>query len=232
MNLRNFLNIFILFTCSFILYSCLSINRNIKLNKDGSGSETLSIIFNKQFYEMMASMTSFMDSARKQGYLDSLYNDEIFISKTKSSYDSISGIKLIDISSQRNADSSNTILIKYDFDSVQKIGSSLNQINDDNENSLTTVTLNKVGNNLAFNYVYEQLTSDSSIMSDSLSEQMKKGLAMMFGDGYIKFDIDFPYEVISSNSTSINGNTLIWNFPLSEIITNTQMKLEAIMKEN
>ena len=72
----------------------------------------MTISFMKEFYTMMSSMASIMDSARKEAFLDALYSDDIFINKTKSGYDSSPGIKISDIYSKRNPDSSNSFVIK------------------------------------------------------------------------------------------------------------------------
>ncbi len=225
--------ILILVVCSLSVCSCLSINRNIKVNKDGSGYETIKITFLKEFYTAMSSMTSFMDSTRKQGYLDSLYSDEIFINKAHSQYDTIAGIKLINISSVRNPDSSNTFTIEYNFDSISRIASSLSNIKDnDGDNSKTTVAWIKDGGNMLFNYKFDEGKVNEMPDNDSLSEQVKNSMAEMFGNGRIKFEIEFPYTVISSNSTSVDGNILTWDFPLTDLIMKGKMDLEAVMKEN
>lgn len=233
----NLLNVCILLSCTFLLCSCLSINRNIKINNDGSGTEVLSVTFDKMFYEMMASMTSFMDSTRRQGFLDSLYSDEIFIDRTKLKYDSMTGIQLINISSLKNSDSSNTFVIEYNYDSISKIASSLNRLNSnsndtDSDSSTTTVTFTTQGQDVFFNYTYIQSKNDNLQSSDSLSEQMKTGMAEIFSGDNINFEIEFPYTVVSSNASSVKGNKLFWNFTISDIITNNKMNLEVRMRKN
>jgi hypothetical protein len=216
------------------LNSCLSVDRKIKLNKDGSGEETMTISFMKEFYSMMSSMASIMDSARKEAFLDSLYSDDIFMNKTKSGYDSIPGIKISDIYSKRNPDSSNSFVIKYSFDSISSLGTSLDKaINEDNDSKISpaTVTLTKEGDELVFDYIYEQPASEEMPENDSLASQMKSGMSEMFGNGFINFEIEFPYEIVSSNATSADQRTLKWYFPMSEVFLQSKMKLEARMKE-
>jgi hypothetical protein len=213
--------------------SCISIDRKIKINKDGTGEEIMKISFMKEFYTMMSSMASIMDSSRQQDFLDSLYNDEIFMNKTRSGYDSIPGLKISDIYSERNPDSSNSFVIKYSFDSINKIGSSLEKaIEEDNKDkSQAVVTMNKEGEEIVFSYIFEQPAGGDIPESDSTMEEMKLGMAKMFGNGYINFEIEFPYEVISSNATSSDKNILKWNYPISDIFMSSRMKLEARMKE-
>ncbi|MEP7146629.1 MAG: hypothetical protein ABI792_06435, partial [bacterium] len=199
--------------------------------KNGSGEEVLKITFHKEFYTMISSMASLMDSSRRGGFLDSLYSDEIFLNKTRSSYDTIPGVRIIEIYASRNPDSSNSFTIKYDFDSIKKIGQSLGQLKDSNDKSRTTVTLDKEGNEVKFFYLYEQGTPSGMPANDSLMVEMKKGMAAMFGSGNINIQIEFPYRVISSNANVTEGNTLTWNYPISEIFMTSSMKLEANMKE-
>ena len=231
--LKPILNVILFLIVCLSLNSCLSVDRKIKLNRDGSGEEVLKITFMKEFYSMMSVMTDFMDSARKQTFLDSLYNDDVFISKTESKYDS-AGVKLIDISSSTNYDSSKSFIIKYSFDSISKIGSLLeNTVDDDADiKAPAIVTLDKVGNEMVFNYIYEMEEPEElgGGDDDTLAAQMKASIVNMFGSGFLNFEIEFPYEVVSSNASSANGNTLTWNYPLSEIIMKSEMKLEAVMK--
>ena len=216
---------------SISLYSCLSVDRKIKINRDGSGEEVLKITFLKEFYTMISSMSSLMDSARREGFLDSLYNDEIFLNKTRSSYDSIPGIKIIEMVASKKPDSSNSFTIKYEFDSIQKIGQSLGQLKDSNDKSQTTVVLDKEGSNVKFLYLYEQGAPAGMPVNDSLSEEMRKGMAAMFGSGNINIQIEFPYHVISSNAVFTEGNNLSWYYPISEIFMTSSMRLEANMRE-
>jgi len=217
-----------------MLSSCLSVSRNIKINKDGSGNETFSITFQKEFYEMMSSFSSMMDSSRKQSYLDSLYNDQIFINETRNKYDSIPGVKILDIHSEKGMDSSNKIIVSYEFDSVSKIGSALNSLDEENKDSKTTVTWIKEGDDIMFDYLYKQsLKGDEDLeaMNDSLTGEMMKGLAEMFRGGSIDIQIEFPFEVVSSNAASTTGNILHWNYPMSDLIMNGKMELKARIRE-
>jgi len=230
---KKFFLLFVLISSSIIFSSCISINRNISVNKDGSGSEIMTIKFNKVFYEMMVSMSSLMDSTRRQGYLDSLYSDEIFVDKTKDKYDSTQGIKLIDIYSFKDPDSSNSFVIKYEFDSLIKIGSSLNNISSsgDTEDKMIVI-YNREGNDILFNYIYEEATPQDAQTNDSLTAEMRKSMSELFKGGNFTFEIQFPYEVISTNAQSSEGNKLKWDFPISDMMSTGKMKLEAVLKDN
>lgn len=224
-------SVIVIMLTSISMFSCLSVDRHIKINSNGSGEEVMKITFLKEFYAMISSMSSIMDSTRRQGFLDSLYSDQIFLDKTRNSYDTIPGIKLIEMFATKNPDSSNSFTIKYEFDSIKKIGQSMGQLKDSNDKSTTLVELDKNGGDVKFLYLYEQEMPAEVPANDSLMSEMRKGMAAMFGSGNINIRIEFPYEVISSNATSTEGNTLIWNYPISEIFMTSSMKLEANMKE-
>lgn len=218
--------------CALILSSCISINRNISINKDGSGTEIMTIKFDKMFYSMMASMSTLMDSSRRHGYLDSLYSDEVFMDKTKDNYDSTPGIKVNDIFSVKDPDSSNSFVIKYEFDSLIKIGSSLDNIKTSGPAAdQTTVTYYREGNNILFNYIYQENTPPGLQNNDSVNAEMRKGMAELFKGGNFNFEIQFPYEVVSSNANSSEGGKLKWSYSISELMSMGQMKLEAVLKE-
>jgi hypothetical protein len=144
----------------------------------------------------------------------------------------IPGVKVLDMHSEKNADSSNSFIIKYSFDEISILGSALDKAVDDGgeEKNPAIVTMNKQGDEIVFNYLYEQKGPEGLPETDSLTEQMKSGVAEMFGNGFVNFEIEFPYEVISSNATSSDGNTLKWFYPMSEVFLQSKMSLEAVMK--
>ncbi|HMS64492.1 MAG TPA: hypothetical protein PKD83_04465 [Ignavibacteria bacterium] len=225
--------------CATLFSSCLSVDRNIIINKDGSGSETMTISFDKIFYETMSSMTFLMDSNRVQGFLDSLYSDEVFVNETREKFESRPGINLLDIYSHKNEDLSNSFIVKYEFDSIKKIGSTVLSKFEQNNNpdsvskddSDTEIIFTREGENVLFSYNYLKEGAEGEINpDDSLANEVNKGMADMFKDGNITIEINFPYDVISSNADSTVGNTLKWMYSLSKTISKGEMKLEAVMK--
>lgn len=234
MILNKNLLLLIIFSGTMLFSSCLSVNRNISLNKDGSGTETMTIKFGKVFYDMMASMSSLMDSASARNLIDSLYNDEEFINNTREKYSSVPGVKLLEIYSQKNEDLSNSFIIKYEFDSVQKISSSeLSKFNSPEDNSSSAeVVYEKDGGKISFSYIYSGKPSEiSQTPQDSLSDQIGMQVKDIFKDAEVTFEIQFPCEVIFSNADKSDGNKLTWNYSLSDAMSSGTMKLEAIMQD-
>lgn len=236
--IKKYISVVIIFAFLILTFSsCISFKRDIRLNKDGSGSESMKITFHKAFYEIMSSMTSFMDDSRREGYLDSLFNNDLILNETKSKFDSLSGINLTGYFSEKNPDSSNSFTIKYDFDSVYKIGSSSFSALKSGSEELPAAKVffdNSDKSNIIFRYEYSNDMkgfSDSG-KADSLSEQMLRNMADMFEGGMLELTVTFPYEIISSNSDSSSGNTLYWKNSIKESMLNKKMILEAVMKEN
>lgn len=218
---------------SILLSSCISINRQIKVNKNGSGSEIMELTFQKAFYDIMSSMTSLMDSTRREGFLDSLYSDDVFQNKTVEEYDSIEGIKIINISSVLNEDSSKTFTINYEFDEIKKIGSSLSHINENDDKYQTVVNFSENDGKVYFLYEYKLKDDDNTLDengdTDSLAQQMKLSLAKMFEGGSFDFEVELPFDVISTNADQQNGRNLKWVFPMSDVFTKDVIRLEAEM---
>lgn len=231
---KNLFLLIIIFSGTMLFSSCLSVNRNIYLNKDGSGTETMTIKFGKVFYDMMASMSSLMDSASAKNLVDSLYNDEEFINNTREKYNSVPGVKLLELYSQKNEDLSNSFIVKYEFDSIQKISSSeLSKFNTPDENSKSAeVIYEKDGSKISFSYIYSGTPAEASqTPQDSLTEQIGMEVKDIFKDAEVTFEIQFPYEVIFSNADKSEGNILTWNYSLSDAMSSGTMKLEAVMQD-
>ena len=114
--IKHILSLIIILALTISLTSCLSFVRDIKIYKDGSGEETLTIEFGRDFMMMLVALVSAADSTREKNYTDSLYNDELFIQDTKAKYENMPGVNLIDITSKTNEDSSKTMTVTYLFD--------------------------------------------------------------------------------------------------------------------
>lgn len=231
---KNLYLLIIVFSGAMLFSSCLSVNRNINLNKDGSGTETMTIKFGKVFYDMMASMSSLMDSASAKNLIDSLYNDEEFINNTREKYNSVPGVKLLELYSQKNEDLSNSFIIIYEFDSIQKISSSeLSKFDSSGSNKTSAeVIYEKDGGKISFSYIYSGTPSEiSQTPQDSLAGEIGMEVKDLFKDAEVTFEIQFPYEVIYSNADKTEGNKLTWNYSLGNAMSSGKMTLEAIMQD-
>ncbi len=216
---------------SGLLSSCITLERTVRLNLDGSGEEEMKITYQKEFYNMLGTFTMMFDSAGSQtNLMDSIYNATSEMSKLRSSFDSTKGLRLIESYSEIQPDSSNLVFVRYTFDSVYKIGQSLNKVSDDFEDQQAKITYQIEEGNMAFRYLYESPEGEAGEMEDSVKAEMMSGLASMFQNGKFRFELNLPNEVISSNATDREGRKLVWDLPLTGIITENKLLIEAVMK--
>ncbi len=228
---RQIFPIYILVLLTLVFSSCISVERTIKLNSDGSGEEVLKLIYQKEFYNMLGTFTMMFDSTGGQSNLmDSMYNATSELSKLRSSFESTEGLRLIESYSRIQPDSSNLVYVNYAFDSVYKIGESMNKVSDDFEDQPAKITYETEDGNIVFRYLYESPDVGNDPSADSLKAQMMSGMASMFQNGKFRFELNSPYDVVSSNATSQDGRNLVWDLPLSDIITNNRLLIEAVLK--
>jgi antitoxin component YwqK of YwqJK toxin-antitoxin module len=207
------------------------LERTVRLNIDGSGEEEMKMIYQKEFYNMLGTFTMMFDSAGSQtDMMDSMYNATSEMTKLRSSFDSTKGLKLIESYSEIQPDSSNLVYVKYTFDSVYKIGESLNKVSDDFEDQPAKITYGVEDGKMVFRYLYESPEGEAGEMEDSVKSEMMSGLASMFQNGKFRFELNLPNEVISSNATDSENRKLVWDLPLSGIITENKLLIEAVMK--
>ncbi len=210
------LTVFIIVT-TINLTSCLNVVRDIKINNDGSGKETLTIEFGSDFMGMLVAMASIGDSTNEQGIIDSLYNDELFIQETREKYSNMPGVELLDIYSITNPDSSKTMKVTYLFDDVSIIGSSFRMEEENLPKSKTNITYEEQGDKINFKYYYESEEDAVTVETDSADASYKESFAKFFEGDKLVFNIEFDYDVISSNATNSDGRKLTWEIYLSDI---------------
>lgn len=214
------------------LTSCINISRNIKVNKDGSGSEFVTLNFDKTFFDLMTSFATMADSSLMQEVKDSLYNDEDFISDFKQKLSNVPGLTLQEIYSITNADSSKTMFIRYDFDRIDLLGIALGTSSNATLSENVTVTYEDQGENVKFSYLQKD-EREMGTESDSTYSDLMTGVAELFKGKEAVFNIEFSYDVISSNAQSTDGRTLKWIFQMDEmILTGNNVFLETLLKKD
>ena len=208
-------------TFAIIISSCIDIERNIKINKDGSGIENQKLNLGKEFFDLMISMASAFDSAKTSSIRDSLYKDEGFAESTKEKFNNAEGVKLIKLDSRINPDSSKTIEVEYSFDNVNKMISELSP--DQKEGGVVQKSSNEITYeeskgkiNFRYKHVPEKDTSETS-----MSDEQKKSFAFLFVNRYMTFRIEFPYPVEKTNGEKLSENTVLWKFPIDKLYLNS-----------
>ena len=230
--IKHLLSLLIILALTISLTSCLSFVRDIKIFKDGSGEETLTIEFGRDLMMMLVAFVGASDSTREKSYTDSLYNDELFIQDTKAKYEDIPGVTLININSKTNKDSSKTMTVTYLFDDVSIIGSAVD-VGNDLPKSKTEITYKDKEDKVYFKYVYEpKKDEDTNDETDSTEADFKESMAEIFKDYAMEFNIEFEYDVISTNATYIDGRRLTWLYDMSEIyMMEEPLVLEAVLQK-
>ncbi|MCB0723844.1 MAG: hypothetical protein KDC73_04030 [Ignavibacteriae bacterium] len=221
----------ILLFLSLNLTSCINITRNIKVNKDGSGSENMMLEFDKTFFDIMVSFATMGDSTNANAIRDSLYDDEDFISGIKEKLIGVPGLTLENIYSVTNADSSKTIFASYAFDNVDKLGISISDDSDQLLSEKIEVKYTDRGDDILFTYTELEDPEDVN-GQDSTYTAIIDGIAELFKGKQAVYSFEFDYDVISSNATTQDGRKLTWIVPLDEKMRNREkLHLEAILQK-
>ncbi len=213
----------------FIFSSCISIERAIKINEDGSGSEVMTIYYSKDFFDFMKSAAMAFDSVKGNSIMDSLLSEDLFSNELKDKYKKIDGITLKDIKSKYNSDSSMTMKVNYNFDNVKRLEQSGQTLNSDEGTfgkGKTEIIYKKELNKILFSYKYEMASESDT------SNSMRNSMSAFFKDQKMKFNITFPYKIKSSNATKTNGKTLTWEFDMDKMMSSgSVVDLEVEMKK-
>ncbi len=214
------------------LTSCINITRNIKVNKDGSGSEFVILNFDKTFFDVMMAFATIGDSSRVIEVRDSLYNDDDFISDFKQKLSNVDGLVLKEIYSTTNEDSSKTMYIRYDFDRIDLLGISMGSSRDEVLSGKVTVLYEDQGENLKFSYLQED-SREQETENDSTYANLMEGVAEMFKGKEAVYNIEFSYDVLSSNAQLQDGRLLKWVYQMDDMVLNgNNVYLEAILKKD
>jgi hypothetical protein len=228
MKLKLVVPVFAILVISLLSGGCLDVNRKISIKPDGSGLEVQQIKIDRSFYDMIIMMVAAMDTTKSLTIKDSLYDHQEMISKIEKNLSGRDGIVLKKVDGRTEPDSSNVYTLEYSFDNVKRLSYTTN-VNPDDQLSSGSRTESKWadnGNEILFSFIY------ISEKDSSMNDDQKLGLEQLFMNKNMTFDIDFPYDVVSSNATSVNGRNAKWVFPIYDIYMNSaKLNLEAKLKK-
>ena len=230
-NIRFYLLTGIAIISMLSISSCLSIERKIRINADGTGTEVQTFNIDRKFYELIYSMVQAMDSTKAASVRDSLYNHEDMLKPIRTNLSSKEGIELISLTGTTNNDSSTTYRFEYNFNDVSKIGYATNisakDISGEQENKSEVVWKDN-GSTINFSLLYKPDPGD-----DLNQEENNKAFSFLFANKNVNFEIEFPFNIESSNAISTTGNKGTWTFPVSELMLDRTKKLylEAVLKK-
>jgi len=199
--------IFVLLPFAVLFSSCVDITRNIVINADGSGTEKMEVNISQQFFSLMQSLSE-LDSTKKG---KSMYDDSEIIEDIVKNFEGNDITSKPNVTSVLNADSSKTLTIDYSFTNLSAITLALD--GDKPADSNGDIYLKEQDGVMKF---YYELPNDSKVSQDSDSANAEL-VAKLFEGKNFTINIEFPYDVISSNATSQNGRKLTWTFPMSSM---------------
>jgi len=84
---------------------------------------------------------------------------------------------------------------------------------------------NDKGNKIIFTFKYTPVTKDED------AENMNQGMEFMFANKNMTFDIEFPFEIETTNALSYSGKKAKWILPLQELYSKKNILLEATLKK-
>src|SRR5690606_38130524 len=144
----------------------------------------------------------------------------------------VDGLVLKEIYSTTNEDSSKTMYIRYDFDRIDLLGISMGSSRDEVLSGKVTVLYEDQGENLKFSYLQED-SREQETENDSTYANLMEGVAEMFKGKEAVYNIEFSYEVLSSNAQLQDGRLLKWVYQMDDMVLNgNNVYLEAILKKD
>jgi hypothetical protein len=195
--------------------------RNIVINKNGTGSESISINISRQFYAMMQGLAD-LDTTKKKN----VYEDDEMIADIQEDFKNSKVVQDMTVSSVLNPDSSKSLTINYKFSQLSAIASTF----DDKESGTSDnsdIYLKEQDGIMKFHY---ELTDNPVKQSDDTTNSAftKK----MFEGRTFTMSIEFPYDVITSNANTQDGRKLTWLIPMNELIKPGEERIfEAELKK-
>ena len=213
------------------LSSCLNIDRKIKINSNGTGTEVQTFDIDRRFYELLITMVQSLDSTKAKSVRDSLYNHETMLIPIRENLGSKEGIQLISLTGVTNEDSSVTYRFEYNFDDVSKLGYATNisaKEMSGEQQSKSEIIWKDNGNTVNFSLLYKPDPGDDMNQEDNM-----KAFSFLFANKNVNFEIEFPYEIESSNAINTSGTKGVWSFPVSELMLDKTKKLflEAVLRK-
>jgi len=199
--------ILVVLPLAIVFSSCVDITRNIVINKDGSGTEQMQVNISRQFFSMMQGLAA-LDTTKKQ---KDFFDDSEIIADIRENLEESGASSRVSIESVLNSDSSKTLTIGYDFNNLAAITMALDA--EAPAENRGDIYMKEQDGNMKF---YYELPADNNGNQDTTNAEFTK---KMFEGKNFTVNIEFPYDVISSNATSSNGRKLTWVFPMNSFST-------------
>ncbi len=222
-------NVLILLTC-LILSSCISIERNIFLNRDGSGTEKIIIKIDKSYFkgEYKNTFSKYLpyspDKDTLRGVLapkpfEEVYYDSVYKSAIKNLYsaDAKNNTTIIDNYEINNlTDSSKQIFLEYRFNDITKLQERFLRMFKEDWDDLQSIIEVAFDNNqetIVFDYKLYSIDRSKHIPSDSTKKIAEERFSELFGSNSFTFKLEVDGKIISTNGEKIDSNSVQWEMP-------------------
>jgi hypothetical protein len=222
------LKIFAVFFIAISISGCFDIRREIKFYPNGGGIEKLYITLDKAFFDTFQLLASYDQTGRQKKKLDSLMNNELLQRGILTDVLKTGGTSVKDVLVTDKNDGSKEIYIEYTFDEPAALTKIVKEATYSFSNQLninfSTLKFYDEPDKIRFKYVVRNATRS---FDDSLALAT---FSSVIASKKISTSIEFPFEVTGSNSNSINGNIVTWEYPLYDALYN-QIEMNAEMKK-
>lgn len=225
---KTFPNFFLLLLLTSLFFSCIDIKREIKLNKDGSGTDRTSLTIYPYSIIPKDSLTSNTDTSNAyQQSLKKFFDDTTYLQAAREKIMEINEkypIEVISINETGRTDTSKTIEMYYKFKDVSVLNASsfTSEIFEKYANDTTgTNKVQFITNPDNYEFIF-RAGKDLSYAEESKDTSLlfvKLLLDKIFSKGRFILTVETESYIIYSNADEWKGKTAYWDIPLKNFIT-------------
>ena len=219
--------ILILLAFTVSVSGCFDVQRDIKMYPNGGGVEEIRVMLDKDFFDTFETYASTDQTGRARKKLDSLKDNVLLYNGVMTDLQRTSGTSIKDLVITDKEGGAKEIYIKYTFDDPQVLLNIVKEATFSFSNQINiiweTIKFLQDDDNLKFRFVMRKANrayDDELALGIFSTEILGKTAA---------FNIEFPFEVTTSNAQSQAGNLLTWTVSMNDIVHN-QAELTAEMK--
>jgi hypothetical protein len=219
----------LLIICLAAAGGCFDIKREIKIYPNGSGEEKIYVTIESSTADILKTYASEDKTGKGQRDLNLLMNNDLLQNELTINMQKMPGISVKEVQITSKDNGSKDIFIRYTFDVpatlIRVVKETTYFLSNEQNVSFTLLKFFDEGDAIRFKYV---LRNASRTYDDSLGLSLFSSLIQ---SKKVYYSIDMPFEVESSNALYQTGNTLNWDFPISDILY-SQAEMTVVMKRD
>lgn len=227
-----FRKIFLLLILPLILLfssGCFDVKREIQMNPDGSGYESIFVTLDKDFFDRMSILASSDASGKWKKRADSLNDDSKIENRIKMDMQRVGGTSLKDVKISTKEDGTKEIFMMYHFEEPSVLLKVIKECTFSWSNQLPVQF-----STLKFQYddadlFFKHITRKAERSFDD--ELMHSVFSPVYSSKKVTYTIDFPFDVKESNAMSSAGRTLTWEMNFETIMFNQQIDTASLVKD-